>query len=97
MSQEEQLLNALADIEQLRIENQQLREKLGLSSLSVTQLPVSSLTPIPPKVENLPDDVHNLSPVEAKIALFKSFFRGRNDVYAIRWQSKLGNTGYSSV
>src|SRR3990172_132607 len=37
------------------------------------------------------------SPLSAdeKIALFRSLFRGRADVYALRWESKAGKTGYS--
>jgi hypothetical protein len=32
---------------------------------------------------------------EEKIALFRSLFRGREDVYAKRWENKAGKTGYS--
>jgi hypothetical protein len=36
-----------------------------------------------------------LSPAE-KVALFRSLFRGRTDVYPVRWESKTtGNSGYS--
>jgi superfamily II DNA or RNA helicase len=30
-----------------------------------------------------------------KIALFRSLFRGREDVYAVRWESRKGRSGYS--
>ena len=30
-----------------------------------------------------------------KIALYRSLFRGRNDVYPIRWESKTGKSGYA--
>jgi superfamily II DNA or RNA helicase/very-short-patch-repair endonuclease len=40
--------------------------------------------------------VHHRSPPEAKIALFRSLFRGRDDVYARRFESrKTGKCGYS--
>jgi superfamily II DNA or RNA helicase/very-short-patch-repair endonuclease len=40
--------------------------------------------------------VHHRSGVEAKIALFRSLFRGREDVYARRFESrKTGKSGYS--
>ncbi len=40
--------------------------------------------------------VHLQSPSQAKIALFRSFFRGRDDVYARRFQSrKTGKSGYA--
>ncbi|MBZ9781100.1 DEAD/DEAH box helicase [Pseudomonas sp. REP124] len=32
---------------------------------------------------------------DRKIALFRSLFRGRNDVYPIRWDSKAGKSGYA--
>jgi len=32
---------------------------------------------------------------EAKLALFRSLFRGRTDVYPIRWESKAGKSGYT--
>ena len=40
--------------------------------------------------------VHHRSPPEAKIALFRSLFRGREDVYPRRFESrKTGKAGYS--
>lgn len=40
--------------------------------------------------------VHHLSSPEAKIALFRALFRGRDDVYARRFESrKTGKSGYS--
>jgi hypothetical protein len=42
--------------------------------------------------------VNNLSPSEAKVALFRSLFRGREDVYPRRFESrKTGKSGYSPV
>jgi len=39
--------------------------------------------------------VHHLSPPESKIALFRSLFRGRDDVYPRRFESrKTGKSGY---
>ncbi|PMZ68956.1 hypothetical protein C1X65_29715 [Pseudomonas sp. FW305-70] len=32
---------------------------------------------------------------EGKLALFRSLFRGRTDVYPIRWESKAGKSGYT--
>jgi hypothetical protein len=41
--------------------------------------------------------VNQRSPAEAKIALFRSLFRGREDVYPRRFQSrKTGRAGYSA-
>jgi superfamily II DNA or RNA helicase/very-short-patch-repair endonuclease len=45
-----------------------------------------------------PADVNHLSSPEAKIALFRSLFRGRDDVYPRRFESrKTGKSGYSPV
>lgn len=42
--------------------------------------------------------VNNQSEPEEKIKLFMSLFRGRDDVYAKRWESnKTGKSGYSPV
>ncbi len=42
--------------------------------------------------------VRNESPPDAKIALFRSLFRGREDVYARRFESrKTGKSGYTPV
>ena len=42
--------------------------------------------------------VHHQSPPEAKIALFRSLFRGRDDVYPRRFESRTsGKSGYSPV
>lgn len=43
------------------------------------------------------EQVTNNSSPEEKINLFKSLFRGRDDVYAKRWQNKEGKSGYSPV
>ena len=41
------------------------------------------------------DSVHHHSSPEAKIALFRSLFRGRDDVYPRRFESrKTGKSGY---
>lgn len=43
-------------------------------------------------------DVNHLSPPEVKIALFRSLFRGRDDIYPRRFENrKTGKSGYSPV
>ena len=39
--------------------------------------------------------VSKLSSIEEKISLFKSLFKGRQDVYALRWASQSGSSGYT--
>jgi hypothetical protein len=43
------------------------------------------------------EQVTNNSSPQEKIKLFMSLFRGRDDVYAKRWQSKESKIGYSPV
>lgn len=46
-------------------------------------------------MDQQPGPVHRLSPPESKIALFRSLFRGRDDVYPRRFESETsGKTGY---
>ncbi len=40
---------------------------------------------------------NKFSTTEAKINIFMSLFKGRQDVYAKRWQSTAGKSGYSPV
>ncbi|AIQ10766.1 TOTE conflict system archaeo-eukaryotic primase domain-containing protein [Paenibacillus durus] len=40
-------------------------------------------------------NIHQYSTVGDKLALYKSYFRGREDVYPIRWSNKQGKSGYS--
>jgi len=43
-------------------------------------------------------ELTHFSPTEAKVALFRSLFRGRDDVYPRRFESrKTGKSGYSPV
>lgn len=39
--------------------------------------------------------VSKLSSVGEKVSLFKSLFQGREDVYALRWESQSGSNGYT--
>ena len=84
---------------ELEKENRELREKLGLERrehpvAAGPAVPVAADSALPsttPKVDRHsgPDD---------KIRLFRSLFRGREDVYARRWYSvRSGKSGYSPV
>ena len=57
---------------------------------------------VPPVVYESPRDTTELKASSSrslssqeKIQIFRSLFRGREDVYAGRWESKSGNSGYS--
>ena len=79
-----------AELEWLRQENRKLRKELeALQKRTVGE--TQSLSPVSPT----PAQVGNRSGATAKIALFRNLFRGREDVYALHWESLTGRTGYS--
>ena len=94
------------EVERLRAENLRLRSLLGLDSPEPPT--AQSAPPSAPAWEptlfrdrvvatnQTPVDGH--SPPEAKIALFRSLFVGRDDVYAARWENaRSGKSGWSPV
>ena len=80
-----------AECAKLRAENEALRaivhgEKSGRAAegrAETTQLHAAETS------------VRHDSPTADKVALFRSLFRGREDVYPVRWESKAGRSGYS--
>src|ERR1017187_2809216 len=89
--------HADSDIDALRIKCRQLEEENGrLRSLLAQHGAAPGTVPRPAQrpVEPAPDR-RKLSASE-KIALFRSLFRGRDDVYAQRWESPDGRSGYST-
>jgi hypothetical protein len=87
---DQQLADKEQECAQLHTENARLialLEKHGISHS--TKLPTPA-PPVPPARSNL-----NLS-TEEKIALFRRLFRGRSDVYPVRWVNKDGTrSGYT--
>lgn len=84
------------EVERLRQENAQLRTLLGIPAIppKVTTESVSQDQLVFPD-PSLPT-VTNQSAAQDKIALFRSLFRGRDDVYAQFWVSeRTGKQGYS--
>lgn len=72
---------------ELEAENARLRDLLAEHGVAPTPSPARPLVePAPAK--------SSLSTPE-KVALFRSLFRGREDLYAQRWESQDGRTGYS--
>ena len=71
----------------LREENERLRGQLGMDARQPDALPG---TPEADGAAVVP--ITATSPSEAKVALFLSLFRGREDVHAKRWESKAGAT-----
>jgi hypothetical protein len=64
----------------------------------------STAQPAPAAAAAAPELARNIGPVTSssrptdRVALFRSLFRGREDVYALRWESlKTGKSGYQPV
>src|SRR5258706_15047699 len=87
----ERLKSAQEECDRLRAENARLRAMLGIQD-SVSKDPGPTAIPI---VSVSDSNIAAPSTPEKKISVFRSLFRGREDVYAIRWEGKGGKSGYS--
>ena len=77
----------------LRAENVRLIALLEANGIE-WRVPAEPTSEVPvPATESEPLSL-NLD-TDAKLALFKRLFRGRADVFAVRWESKVGKSGYS--
>jgi len=76
----------------LREENARLRRLLAVHSIPIPQLAPED--PPPPKAIETASPVDKDERARRRIALFRSLFRGRDDVYARRWESADGRHGY---
>ncbi len=90
-----QLDKALNECARLKAENDRLRRRLGGIPEGEHLTPEKTLAepnlPFTPAAFKITND----SPPKEKIGLFKSLFRGREDVYPVRWERKDGRSGYS--
>ncbi len=91
---ENQLREALKECASLREENERLKKLLGLHPEDRTPTPKPRVSE-PSTPYTSASQVTNHPPIENQIALFRSLFRGREDVYPIRWEGRKGNSGYS--
>jgi len=86
---QEELENRLEQLEaecaRLREENTQLRERLSLPSDALAQYAPSDSSAF----------LDQASPAREKVELFQQLFRGREDVYPLRWENRKGKSGYS--
>lgn len=85
---------ASREVDRLRDENERLQTLLGLSQRIpsiVTAAEVNGRVSAP-----TPDAlVHSSSSAAEKVALIRGLFRGRDDVYALRWENaRTGQSGY---
>src|SRR6266404_175810 len=87
---QERLKTVQEESRRLREENAHLRAMLGINQ-SPPKEPVPQAVPVP----NLSSTTRSgVSTPEEKISLFRNLFRGREDVFATRWEGK-GKSGYS--
>ena len=76
----------------LREENARLRRLLAVHSIPIPQLAPEN--PPPAKAVEIAQPVDREERARRRIALFRSLFRGREDVYARRWDNDDGRHGY---
>ena len=79
------------ELRQLREENARLKELLTQHGIAWEE--PTTTAPIPATAESAPTPTHFTT--DAKVALFRRLFRGREDVYPQRWESAKGTSGYS--
>ncbi|SEC44196.1 DEAD/DEAH box helicase [Paenibacillus sp. GP183] len=93
---ENKLQHALLEIQRLSQENEHLKRELSKSLPAVAVDSPQSIVDCSSKLQELKvESVHNFSSPPEKIALFRSLFRGREDVFPMRWENKTGRSGYS--
>jgi len=76
----------------LREENARLRRLLAVHSIPIPQLAPEN--PPPTKAVETTPPVDKEERARKRIVLFRNLFRGREDVYARRWESDDGRHGY---
>src|SRR6266508_4510457 len=87
-----------AELAAMRAENDRLRGLLGVDKPERTEptqpwSPTLAVAPRPAPIRSTVD--HGSTPA-AKVALFRSLFAGRDDVYALRWENpRTGKAGWS--
>jgi superfamily II DNA or RNA helicase len=100
-----QVLFAL-EYERLKRENLYLRKLLNIDEKQTIIFPEEDKSNLTTEIHiikdettegenNLKSSSNNNLTVSEKIYLFRRLFRGREDVYALRWQNKKGKAGYS--
>ncbi|MCF8033714.1 MAG: DEAD/DEAH box helicase [Desulfarculaceae bacterium] len=91
MAKNEQNRKPFDELQQLREENVRLKALLTSHDIAWEDKPTSVSEP-PTKT---PESATARFSVADKIALFRRLFRGRTDVYSLRWESAKGTAGYS--
>ena len=86
--------HSLPELERLRAENAMLRGLLRAHGIEIPEDKAEGEVDTPQSLA-AEAKVLKRSAMADKIALFMSLFQGREDVYAHRWESKNGGSGYS--
>ena len=79
------------EVQRLQEENRRLRSLLITHGIPIPEATYS--TGQPPRISGSEPNP-KVGTAAQRIALFRSLFRGRDDVYAIRWENADGRTGY---
>jgi len=87
---------SLAEVRRLRDENARLRNLLIERSIRIPEVQPTSGIPQTPQTIGVAPEVPKsvFGTAEQRIELFRSLFRGRDDVYAVRWENADGRSGY---
>jgi len=88
---QERLRAAQEECQRLREENARLRTILGINHSATNE----SILQASPALEPPPTGTRLAFTPEKKVMLFRNLFRGREDIFAIRWEGKSGKSGYS--
>jgi superfamily II DNA or RNA helicase len=96
---ENELLLKLRDLQEenkrLRKENSRLKTILESFSIKpASSLQIQELTDSEKLVSNEEIEIKSKREID-KVRLFRDYFRGREDVFAIRWDNKTGKSGFS--
>ena len=79
---DEQLAAALSETARLRSENERLRKLLRIRESCPQVVLASEMDAKAPAASSFSSD--------EKVRLFRGLFKGREDVYAVRWEGRMG-------
>ena len=95
----DRLASALGEVTALKAENDRLRSLLGLDRPLLAE-PAAAWEPtLFAESTAVKSPTHHSGALSrsAKVALYRSSFIGRDDVYALRWENSSGKSGWSPV
>ena len=92
------MTNLAAEYERVRSENKRLHALLEQHGIQHTEEAKPTVHEVTPTQQAEQEVVASQLTTEEKITLFRRLFKGRTDVYPLRWESqKTGKSGYSPV